>query len=473
MQYQQKTSTKTSGGAAEGSAASTASLLHGAGYAQQQQLVGASSGATSYVVKAGDTLSAIAAKALGSAAQWRDLWDANRATIKNPNAIYPGQVLTLPGGTGTEAPAPAVGAAPKTGSGLYVVQSGDTLSEIAAKTLGSAARWRDIWNANKSKIPNPNVIYPGLSLAIPGGAGTTAPEPAKPTPAPAAPKEEPKEQPAALGETWVYVVKPMDSLSWIAKSQLGDSSKWKLIFDMNRDVLSDPATIHPGMQLKLPGKGPNAPAPAPDVTPPDMVDKGGAGTLDPAKLSPLQKVCYSIYKTKGSLIAAHANTLGIEEAVLAAVLIAESSGSGYGADGRLKIRFESHIFEKYTGTSVSNSHGSQDAEYQAFEKARNLNDNAAYLSISMGAAQIMGFNHATVGYSSPKAMFEAFQGSEEKQLGGLFDFVAAHPNLVKAAKNHDWGTFAKGYNGPAYKKYGYDTKLANYYAGYSQILKMV
>ncbi len=49
----------------------------------------------------------------------------------------------------------------------YVVKSGDTLSKIAKDTLGDADRWKEILEANKDKIKNPNVIQPGMELDIP------------------------------------------------------------------------------------------------------------------------------------------------------------------------------------------------------------------------------------------------------------------------------------------------------------------
>jgi len=47
-------------------------------------------------VKAGDSLSKIAKRELGDAEKWHDIFEANRDTIKNPDLIQPGQVLTLP-----------------------------------------------------------------------------------------------------------------------------------------------------------------------------------------------------------------------------------------------------------------------------------------------------------------------------------------------------------------------------------------
>ena len=49
----------------------------------------------------------------------------------------------------------------------YVVQSGDTLSKIAKEKLGDASRWPEIFEANKDKIEDPNLIYPGQELDLP------------------------------------------------------------------------------------------------------------------------------------------------------------------------------------------------------------------------------------------------------------------------------------------------------------------
>lgn len=49
----------------------------------------------------------------------------------------------------------------------YTVQSGDCLWSIAAKLLGSGARYKEIYELNQDKINNPNLIYPGQVLTIP------------------------------------------------------------------------------------------------------------------------------------------------------------------------------------------------------------------------------------------------------------------------------------------------------------------
>ena len=49
-----------------------------------------------------------------------------------------------------------------------------------------------------------------------------------------------------------YTVKPGDSLSKIAKEHLGNGNLYMEIFNANKDVLTDPDKLKPGMVLKLP-----------------------------------------------------------------------------------------------------------------------------------------------------------------------------------------------------------------------------
>jgi nucleoid-associated protein YgaU len=50
----------------------------------------------------------------------------------------------------------------------YTVVAGDSLSKIAKKIYGDANRWKEIWEANKDKVRNPDLIHPGQELKIPG-----------------------------------------------------------------------------------------------------------------------------------------------------------------------------------------------------------------------------------------------------------------------------------------------------------------
>ena len=50
---------------------------------------------------------------------------------------------------------------------FHTVEKGDTLSAIAKKTLGSANRYNEIFEANKPMLSHPDKIYPGQVLRIP------------------------------------------------------------------------------------------------------------------------------------------------------------------------------------------------------------------------------------------------------------------------------------------------------------------
>lgn len=52
-------------------------------------------------------------------------------------------------------------------TGKHVVQSGDTLWAIAKKYYGDGGKYTKILSANKDKIKNPSLIYPGQKLTIP------------------------------------------------------------------------------------------------------------------------------------------------------------------------------------------------------------------------------------------------------------------------------------------------------------------
>jgi nucleoid-associated protein YgaU len=49
-----------------------------------------------YVVVSGDSLSKIAKREYGDAQKWPQIYEANRDIIKDPDLIYPGQILRLP-----------------------------------------------------------------------------------------------------------------------------------------------------------------------------------------------------------------------------------------------------------------------------------------------------------------------------------------------------------------------------------------
>ena len=53
------------------------------------------------------------------------------------------------------------------GGQVYTVQKGDTLYKLARRFYNDQARWRDIWQANRNRISDPDQIAIGMKLIIP------------------------------------------------------------------------------------------------------------------------------------------------------------------------------------------------------------------------------------------------------------------------------------------------------------------
>lgn len=185
-----------------------------------------------------------------------------------------------------------------------------------------------------------------------------------------------------------------------------------------------------------------------------------------------------------------ANTYHLELAAVKAVNEIESLGKGFLIDGRPRILFEGHIFwaelkkrglnpldyvsnntknvlyEKWTKKYYKG--GKQ--EYDRLEKAAGMSDlaavnDAAYASASYGAFQIMGFNHALVGFPDVNSFISQMYTHEREHLAAFGKFCESN-NIIRHLKSKDWASFAKVYNGAAYKLNKYDTRLAAAYKKY-------
>lgn len=106
-----------------------------------------------YKVVEGDWLSKIASmrETYHKGSDWPMIYEANKDKIKNPNLIYPGWVLLIPT------------------LDNYNVIPGDYLSLIASylSIYSSSRRWPEIYEANKDKIKDPDLIYPRQEFVIP------------------------------------------------------------------------------------------------------------------------------------------------------------------------------------------------------------------------------------------------------------------------------------------------------------------
>ncbi|MGI6286209.1 hypothetical protein MHOCP_13160 [Moorella humiferrea] len=159
-----------------------------------------------YTVKSGDTMYLIA-RHFGISLD--ELIAAN-PQVRDPNLIYPGQVLCIP----KRMPVPCPGGF------HYTVQPGDSMYSIAQKFNVSL----DALIAANPQVKDPNLIYPGEVLCIPGRPGDHC------------------------RHGFIYIVKPGDTLSGIAR-MFGTTVDQILAANPQ---ITDPNLIYPGQRICIP-----------------------------------------------------------------------------------------------------------------------------------------------------------------------------------------------------------------------------
>jgi nucleoid-associated protein YgaU len=107
-----------------------------------------------YTVQRNDSLWKIARKPdiYNDPYLWPRIYVENRAKIKDPDLIYPNWVLNIPFGVDR---------------GHHLVLRGQHLSAIAGIVYKDPAKWHRIFQANKTQILDPNLIFPAQDLSIP------------------------------------------------------------------------------------------------------------------------------------------------------------------------------------------------------------------------------------------------------------------------------------------------------------------
>ncbi|EGD42802.1 putative LysM domain protein [Nocardioidaceae bacterium Broad-1] len=145
-----------------------------------------------YQVKRGDSLWKIAQTHLGRGSRYTEIVELNREVLATqPDWLIAGTDLLIPV---DEAPEVEVQE-----TATYVVEPGDTLSEIAETELGDADAYPRIVEASEDtvqrdgrQLTDPDLIVTGWKLTIPGQAPSLTPdEGARPAPVPSPPRQPP------------------------------------------------------------------------------------------------------------------------------------------------------------------------------------------------------------------------------------------------------------------------------------------
>lgn len=171
--------------------------------------------------------------------------------------------------------------------------------------------------------------------------------------------------------------------------------------------------------------------------------------------------------------------LGVDEPAIRAVTEVESLGSGFLPTGEPKILFERHLFHHYTGgrydrafpdisAPTAGGYGAAERQHQRLDRAARLDRDAALKSASWGLFQVLGGNHFAAGHATLQAFVNAMYAGESQHLDAFVAFVRAHTAMHEALQGHDWAGFARRYNGPAYARNEYDTRLAAAYARHNK-----
>jgi nucleoid-associated protein YgaU len=109
---------------------------------------------TEWTVKNGESLSRISGyeEIYSDPVKWPRIYRANRDKIEDPNLIFPGWLLRIPRGLPTS----------------HVVIEGEYLGKIAGywEIYDDWRQWTKIYEANKDKISDPDLVLPGWELDI-------------------------------------------------------------------------------------------------------------------------------------------------------------------------------------------------------------------------------------------------------------------------------------------------------------------
>lgn len=180
-----------------------------------------------------------------------------------------------------------------------------------------------------------------------------------------------------------------------------------------------------------------------------------------------------------------ARQIGIETAVLLSFLEVEAAGRGFDNSNRVKILPEAHIFyrhlkgaERTMAVSIGIAYRKWKRsynfdKYKRFKQMLGIDDNAAFMSVSYGLGQIMGFNHKDAGNRTAEEMFETAKQGEYEQLVQLVSLMKAwgmHEMLkpgIDFTSPNSWRKAAKRYNGSGYERNQYHVKMAKAYVKHS------
>jgi hypothetical protein len=163
--------------------------------------------------------------------------------------------------------------------------------------------------------------------------------------------------------------------------------------------------------------------------------------------------------------------LGCSPKQLRAVATVESGRSAFDPEGRPKMLFERHKFNRFTNSKFPTSAwnnpmagGYGEDSWNKLTHAACQDVDAAFSAASWGRFQVLGQHWQGLGYESPLEMAYSTVGSEAAHYEMLARYIERFnlkPALAVLSTDADNNRpFASAYNGPAYEKFSYHLQLA-------------
>ncbi len=149
--------------------------------------------------------------------------------------------------SGSDSPTTTVGQdrtnQPAAGPGFasYVVKPGESLSSIASRLLGSAAKWKLLAELNRDRVGEDGSVRAGVTLRLPAS-----------TQARSTGNQTPKSLTRTAAGPRSYTVRGGDTLSQIAMRELGTMRRADEILSLNKDKIRNADEIYSGLVLALP-----------------------------------------------------------------------------------------------------------------------------------------------------------------------------------------------------------------------------
>jgi peptidoglycan hydrolase-like protein with peptidoglycan-binding domain len=166
-----------------------------------------------------------------------------------------------------------------------------------------------------------------------------------------------------------------------------------------------------------------------------------------------------------------AASLDCDVAAIQAVAKVESARAAFDDLGRPTILYERHLFRRFTKGKFDNrpdlsnpeagGYGKFSEQYGKLQRAYKLDEEAALKACSWGMFQILGSNHRAAGFETVSPYVKAMCQTELDQLNAFVSFIRNNAGMHAGLRQHDWETFARLYNGPAFHKNRYDERMAD------------